>query len=33
MELRFFSGPEHRVYFGIDGDVVVLHGVGDKSTQ
>jgi putative addiction module killer protein len=33
MELRFFRGPGHRVYFGLDGDVVVLLGGGDKSTQ
>jgi putative addiction module killer protein len=33
-ELRFFFGPGHRVYFGEDGDtiVIILTG-GDKSNQ
>lgn len=33
-ELRFFFGPGYRVYFGEDGDtVVVLLCGGDKSSQ
>ena len=33
-ELRFQFGPGYRVYFGEDGDtVVVILGGGDKSTQ
>ena len=33
-ELRFMSkGPGCRVYFGIDGDLVILLIGGDKSTQ
>jgi len=33
-ELRFAFGPGYRVYFGEDGDtVVVLLSGGDKSTQ
>lgn len=33
-ELRFFFGPGYRVYFGEDGDtIVVLLCGGDKSSQ
>jgi len=33
-ELRFHFGPGYRVYFGLDGDVlVILLCGGDKSTQ
>jgi len=32
-ELIFDFGPGYRVYFGQDGDDVVLLCVGDKSTQ
>lgn len=33
-ELRFFFGPGYRVYFGKDGDtIVVLLCGGDKSSQ
>lgn len=33
-ELRLFFGPGYRVYFGEDGDnIVVLLCGGDKSTQ
>ena len=33
-ELRLFSGPGYRIYFGRDGDaVIVLLTGGDKSTQ
>lgn len=33
-ELRFMStGPGHRVYFGIDGDLIILLLGGDKRTQ
>lgn len=33
-ELRFFFGPGYRVYFGEDGDtIVVLLTGGDKSSQ
>jgi putative addiction module killer protein len=33
-ELRFHFGPGHRVYFGLDGHVlVILLCGGDKSTQ
>ena len=31
--MRFEFGPGYRVYFGSDGDVVILLGGGDKSTQ
>ena len=34
IELRFFFGPGYRVYFGKDGDnIVVLLLGGDKSSQ
>jgi putative addiction module killer protein len=32
-ELKFDAGPGYRVYFGIDGDEIILLGGGDKSTQ
>jgi putative addiction module killer protein len=32
-ELKFDTGPGHRVYFGIDGSEIILLGGGDKSTQ
>jgi putative addiction module killer protein len=32
-ELRFDVGPGYRVYFGIDGDEIILLGGGDKRTQ
>ena len=32
-ELRFDLGPGYRIYFGEDGDDVILLGGGDKSTQ
>jgi putative addiction module killer protein len=32
-ELIFDTGPGYRVYFGIDGDEIVLLGGGDKHTQ
>jgi len=32
-ELRFDFGPGYRVYFGIDGEALVLLLGGDKSTQ
>ena len=32
-ELIFDTGPGYRVYFGIDGNEVILLGGGDKSTQ
>lgn len=32
-ELRIDFGPGYRVYFGLDGNKVVLLGGGDKSTQ
>ena len=33
-ELKFDFGPGYRVYFGLDGEtVVILLGGGDKSTQ
>lgn len=34
MELVFRDGPGYRVYYGLDGDkVVILLGGGDKKTQ
>jgi len=33
MELRFQIGPGYRIYYGEDGDDVVLLGGGDKDTQ
>jgi putative addiction module killer protein len=32
-ELRVHDGPGYRVYFGFDGDVIVLLRGGTKSTQ
>jgi putative addiction module killer protein len=32
-ELRFKLGPGYRIYFGEDGDQVILLGGGDKGTQ
>ena len=32
-ELKIDKGPGYRVYFGIDGDAVILLCGGDKSTQ
>jgi putative addiction module killer protein len=32
-ELRIHKGTGYRVYFGIDDDLVILLGGGDKSTQ
>jgi putative addiction module killer protein len=32
-ELKFDFGPGYRVYFGIDGDDIVLLGGGGKDTQ
>lgn len=32
-ELKIDSGPGYRVYFGEDGDFVVLLGAGTKKTQ
>lgn len=32
-ELRIDFGPGYRVYYGIDGDGIVMLGGGDKSTQ
>jgi len=32
-EARIDVGPGYRVYYGVDGDIVILLGAGDKSTQ
>jgi putative addiction module killer protein len=32
-ELKFDIGPGYRVYFGIDGNEMILLGGGDKNTQ
>jgi putative addiction module killer protein len=32
-ELRFNLGPGYRIYFGEDGDQVILLGGGEKATQ
>jgi putative addiction module killer protein len=32
-ELRFHLGPGYRIYFGEDGDKVILLGGGEKPTQ
>jgi len=32
-ELKIDFGPGYRVYFGVDGDQVILLGGGDKSSQ
>ena len=32
-ELRFDRGPGYRIYFGEDGDQVILLGGGKKTTQ
>lgn len=32
-ELRVDTGPGYRVYFGIDGDEIILLGGGAKDTQ
>lgn len=32
-ELRIHKGPGYRVYFGIDGDAVIVLGGGDKGAQ
>ncbi len=32
-ELKIHKGPGHRIYFGIDGDAVIVLGGGNKSTQ
>ena len=33
LELKIGFGPGYRVYFGMDGDLVILLGGGEKSTQ
>lgn len=33
LELKLDFGPGYRIYFGQDGDIVVLLGGGDKGTQ
>ena len=32
-ELKLDTGPGYRIYFGIDGDQIILLGGGDKDTQ
>jgi len=32
-EMRIDTGPGFRVYFGVDGDEMILLGGGDKSKQ
>jgi putative addiction module killer protein len=32
-ELKVDTGPGYRVYFGIDGNEIILLGGGDKGTQ
>jgi putative addiction module killer protein len=32
-ELRIHTGPGYRIYFGIDGDAVILLSGGSKKTQ
>ena len=32
-ELKLDAGPGYRVYFGIDGDEIIILGAGDKGAQ